>query len=151
MTGRPRAPTLLGVKAVITESFERIHRSNLVGMGVLPLTFKEGMDRKTLGLKGDEMIDILGLENLAPRMDIKLVIKRANGTTDTVDAALPRRYRRRGELLPPRRHPAVRAARHGEGGLRAGLCPAPAGAERPQTPEICWVMGVVGANAHDPA
>ncbi|HEY1858007.1 aconitate hydratase AcnA [Acidocella sp.] len=76
---------LLGVKAVITESFERIHRSNLVGMGVLPLTFKEGMDRKTLGLKGDELIDILGLESLAPRMDIKLVIKRANGTTDTVD------------------------------------------------------------------
>ena len=76
---------LLGVKAVITESFERIHRSNLVGMGVLPLTFKEGMDRKTLGLKGDEMIDILGLESLAPRMDIKLLIKRANGTTDTVD------------------------------------------------------------------
>jgi aconitate hydratase len=76
---------LLGVKAVITESFERIHRSNLVGMGVLPLTFKEGMDRKTLGLKGDEMIDILGLENLAPRMDLKLVIKRANGATDMVD------------------------------------------------------------------
>ena len=76
---------LLGVKAVITESFERIHRSNLVGMGVLPLTFKDGMDRKTLGLKGDELIDILGLENLSPRMDIKLVIKRANGTTDTVD------------------------------------------------------------------
>ncbi len=76
---------LLGVKAVITESFERIHRSNLVGMGVLPLTFKEGMDRKTLGLKGDELIDIVGLENLAPRMDLKLLIKRANGTTDTVD------------------------------------------------------------------
>jgi aconitate hydratase len=76
---------LLGVKAVITESFERIHRSNLVGMGVLPLTFKDGMDRKTLGLKGDELIDVLGLENLAPRMDIKLLIKRANGTTDTVD------------------------------------------------------------------
>jgi aconitate hydratase len=76
---------LLGVKAVITESFERIHRSNLVGMGVLPLTFKEGMDRKTLGLKGDEMIDIVGLEHLASRMDLKMLIKRANGTTDTVD------------------------------------------------------------------
>jgi aconitate hydratase len=76
---------LLGVKAVITESFERIHRSNLVGMGVLPLTFKEGMDRKTLGLKGDELIDILGLDHLAPRMDIKLSITRANGTVDTVD------------------------------------------------------------------
>ena len=76
---------LLGVKAVITESFERIHRSNLVGMGVLPLTFKEGTDRKTLGLKGDEVIDILGLDALSPRMDIKLVIHRANGKTDTVD------------------------------------------------------------------
>ena len=49
-TGRPRAPTLLGVKAVIAESFERIHRSNLVGMGVLPLQFKDGMTRKTLNL-----------------------------------------------------------------------------------------------------
>jgi aconitate hydratase len=76
---------LLGVKAVITESFERIHRSNLVGMGVLPLTFKEGMDRKTLGLLGDELIDIVGLENLSPRMDLKLTIKRANGKIDAVD------------------------------------------------------------------
>jgi aconitate hydratase len=76
---------LLGVKAVITESFERIHRSNLVGMGVLPLTFKDGMDRKTLGLKGDELIDILGLDHLSPRMDLKLAIHRANGTTDHVD------------------------------------------------------------------
>jgi aconitate hydratase len=76
---------LLGVKAVITESFERIHRSNLVGMGVLPLTFKEGMDRKTLGLKGDEIIDIVGLDGLAPRMDLGLVIHRANGTVDKVD------------------------------------------------------------------
>jgi aconitate hydratase len=76
---------LLGVKAVITESFERIHRSNLVGMGVLPLTFKEGMDRKTLALQGDELIDIVGLENLSPRMDLKLTIHRANGTVDTVD------------------------------------------------------------------
>jgi aconitate hydratase len=76
---------LLGVKAVITESFERIHRSNLVGMGVLPLTFKEGMDRKMLELKGDELIDIVGITNLSPRMDLKLVIKRANGKTDTVD------------------------------------------------------------------
>ncbi|HQT64726.1 MAG: aconitate hydratase 1 [Acidocella sp. 20-57-95] len=76
---------LLGVKAVITESFERIHRSNLVGMGVLPLTFKEGMDRKSLNLRGDELIDIVGLENLSPRMDLKLAIHRANGTVDHVD------------------------------------------------------------------
>jgi aconitate hydratase len=75
---------LLGVKAVIVESFERIHRSNLVGMGVLPLTFKDGMDRKTLGLTGEEILDITGLANLSPRMDLSLVIHRPNGTTDTV-------------------------------------------------------------------
>ncbi len=75
---------LLGVKAVITESFERIHRSNLVGMGVLPLTFKDGMDRKTLALDGTEMLDIIGLANLSPRMDLTLVIHRTNGTVDKV-------------------------------------------------------------------
>ncbi len=75
---------LLGVKAVITESFERIHRSNLVGMGVLPLTFKDGMDRKSLGLTGEEIIDVLGLEKLSPRMDLSLVIHRADGRVDTV-------------------------------------------------------------------
>ncbi len=75
---------LLGVKAVIVESFERIHRSNLVGMGVLPLTFKDGMDRKTLDITGDEVIDIEGLETITPRMDLTLVIHRSNGTTDRV-------------------------------------------------------------------
>ena len=75
---------LLGVKAVVVESFERIHRSNLVGMGVLPLTFKDGMDRKSLGLTGEEVLDILGLEDLSPRMDLDLVIHRPDGTTDTV-------------------------------------------------------------------
>ncbi len=76
---------LLGIKAVIAESFERIHRSNLVGMGVLPLTFKDGMTRKTLNLIGDELIDIVGLDELSPRMSIKLAIHRANHTTDTID------------------------------------------------------------------
>ena len=76
---------LLGVQAVIAESFERIHRSNLVGMGVLPLIFKEGVTRKTLGLKGDELIDIVGITTLSPRMDLKLIIKRANGQTDNLD------------------------------------------------------------------
>ncbi len=75
---------LLGAKAVIVESFERIHRSNLVGMGVLPLTFKDGMDRKTLGITGEETIDIVGLQDIKPRMDLTLVIHRANGTTDRV-------------------------------------------------------------------
>ena len=75
---------LLGVKAVIVESFERIHRSNLVGMGVLPLTFKEGMGRAELNLTGEEKIDILGLDKLSPRMDLALQIHRADGTIDTV-------------------------------------------------------------------
>ena len=75
---------LLGVRAVIVESFERIHRSNLVGMGVMPLTFKEGMDRKSLGLTGEEVLDITGLENLSPRMDLTLVIHRPNGKVDQV-------------------------------------------------------------------
>ncbi len=75
---------LLGAKAVIVESFERIHRSNLVGMGVLPLVFKEGMDRKSLGITGEELIDITGLETITPRMELSLVIHRPNGTVDTV-------------------------------------------------------------------
>jgi aconitate hydratase len=75
---------LLGVKAVITESFERIHRSNLVGMGVLPLTFKPGVDRRALGLTGEELLDITGLDALAPRIEFSLVIHRPNGKVDTV-------------------------------------------------------------------
>ncbi|HTK86053.1 MAG TPA: aconitate hydratase AcnA, partial [Patescibacteria group bacterium] len=68
---------LLGVKAVIAESFERIHRSNLVGMGILPLQFKEGEDRKTLKLQGDETFDIVGLEKgIKPRMDLKVAISK---------------------------------------------------------------------------
>jgi len=75
---------LLGIKAVIVESFERIHRSNLVGMGVLPLTFQEGTDRNSLGLGGEEVLDIVGLADLHPRMDLTLVIHRPNGKTDKV-------------------------------------------------------------------
>ncbi|MBV9758770.1 MAG: aconitate hydratase AcnA, partial [Alphaproteobacteria bacterium] len=75
---------LLGVKAVIAESFERIHRSNLVGMGVLPLLFYEGTDRKTLGLTGAEVLDIVGLAELKPRMELTLVIHRPGGQTDRV-------------------------------------------------------------------
>lgn len=71
---------LLGVKAVIAESFERIHRSNLVGMGVLPLTFKEGTTRKSLGLDGSETITISGLENaITALMDVTCTITRKTG------------------------------------------------------------------------
>jgi aconitate hydratase len=76
---------LLGIKAVIAESFERIHRSNLVGMGVLPLLFPEGVTRHALDLKGDEVIDIAGLDALRPRMALSLRISRANGTVDALD------------------------------------------------------------------
>jgi len=76
---------LLGVKAVVVESFERIHRSNLVGMGVLPLQFKDGMDRKTLQLDGSEIFDFLGIEGkISPRQDVTLRITRANGKVDDV-------------------------------------------------------------------
>ena len=76
---------LLGVKAVVVESFERIHRSNLVGMGVLPLQFKDGTDRKTLGLDGSEVFDVLGIEGkITPRQDVTLRITRANGKVDDV-------------------------------------------------------------------
>jgi aconitate hydratase len=73
---------LLGVKAVIVESFERIHRSNLVGMGVLPLQFKDGENRQTLKLSGDEHFDILGLgSSLKPNQDISAVIHYADGSS----------------------------------------------------------------------
>ena len=62
-----KGTNLLGVKAVVAESFERIHRSNLVGMGVLPLQFKEGENARTLGLDGSETIDVTGLEDGAAR------------------------------------------------------------------------------------
>jgi aconitate hydratase len=76
---------LLGVKAVIAESFERIHRSNLVGMGVLPLEFKGGLTRKDLNLTGAELFDITGVEaGLSPRMELTLTVTRADGSKQTV-------------------------------------------------------------------
>ena len=75
---------LLGIRAVVAESFERIHRSNLVGMGVLPLLFPTGTNRETLGLRGDETIDIEGLDAITPRMILNMVITRADGGTQTV-------------------------------------------------------------------
>ncbi|HEX2915270.1 MAG TPA: aconitate hydratase [Chloroflexia bacterium] len=80
-----KGTNLLGVKAVVAESFERIHRSNLVGMGVLPCQFKEGTNAQALGLDGTETFDLLGLEeNLRPRQDATLVIHRNNGETQQV-------------------------------------------------------------------
>jgi aconitate hydratase len=80
---------LLGIKAVCVRSFERIHRSNLVGMGVLPLQFKGTDSVDSLGLKGDEVIDVVGLENgIRPQMDVKLVIHRKDGSAREVAVLL---------------------------------------------------------------
>ncbi|MBD0706774.1 aconitate hydratase AcnA [Pseudomonas sp. PSB1] len=82
-----KGTNLLGVKAVIAESFERIHRSNLVGMGVLPLQFKLDQNRKSLNLTGKETLDILGLSDveLTPRMNLPLVITREDGRQERIE------------------------------------------------------------------
>lgn len=96
---------LLGVRTVIVESFERIHRSNLVGMGVLPLQFKEGESRETLGLKGDDSFTITGLANLEPRQDVEVEVTRADGSTFTftalcrIDTANEMEYYKNGGIL----------------------------------------------------
>lgn len=80
-----KGPKLQGVQAVIAESFERIHRSNLIGMGILPLQFKEGENRKTLQLDGTEIISIVGLDdNMKPSADVKAVIQRQDGSKSEV-------------------------------------------------------------------
>ncbi|HLW58251.1 MAG TPA: hypothetical protein VKY27_12740, partial [Bacteriovoracaceae bacterium] len=70
---------LLGIKAVITESFERIHRSNLIGMGVIPLQFTEGATRKTLGLDGTEEVTITGIPSMGPKALLDAEFKKSNG------------------------------------------------------------------------
>jgi aconitate hydratase len=93
------------VKVVITESFERIHRSNLVGMGVMPLNFINGQSRDTLGLKGDESFTVHIPSNLKPRQLIKVEATRADGSTlafDTlcrVDTPVEVEYYRNGGIL----------------------------------------------------
>jgi aconitate hydratase len=99
---------LLGVRAVVAQSFERIHRSNLVGMGVLPLQFKEGTNAATLRLDGTEVFDITGLENgtVRPQQDLTLVIRRASGETEEVavtlriDTPIEVDYYQHGGILP---------------------------------------------------
>jgi aconitate hydratase len=98
---------LLGVRAVIVESFERIHRANLVGMGVLPLAFPEGVSRKTLGIDGSETFDIVGVGNgVKPGMTLPLTIHRADGSSETVtltcriDTLDEVEYYRHGGILP---------------------------------------------------
>jgi aconitate hydratase len=102
-----KGTTLLGVRAVIAQSFERIHRNNLVGMGVLPCQFKEGTNAATLNLDGTETFDIKGLETgIKPRQDVTLVIHRQNGDTDEVpvilriDTPIEVDYYQHGGILP---------------------------------------------------
>jgi aconitate hydratase len=97
---------LLGVKAVVARSFERIHRSNLVGMGVLPLEFTEGDSARSLGIGGGEEYDILGLEDLRPRQEVTMVIRRKDGSRQEVrllsriDTPVEVEYYRHGGILP---------------------------------------------------
>jgi aconitate hydratase len=98
---------LLGVKAVIAQSFERIHRSNLVGMGVLPCQFKDEVNAASLGLEGTETLDLLGLENgVNPLQDVTLVVRRANGAKEEVpvilriDTPIELDYYQHGGILP---------------------------------------------------
>ncbi len=79
-----KGTNLLGVKAVIAQSFERIHRSNLVGMGVIPFTFEEGTSWATLGLKGDETVEIDGIESIKPRQKMVAKVTFADGTVKNV-------------------------------------------------------------------
>ena len=81
-----KGTNLLGVRAVIVESFERIHRSNLVGMGVLPLQFKDGETRETLGLTGDDSFTITGVAALQPRQDVTVEVTRKDGSKFTFTA-----------------------------------------------------------------
>jgi aconitate hydratase len=97
---------LLGVKAVVAKSFERIHRSNLVGMGVLPLQFKGSDTVASLGIKGDETFDIAVPADIRPQQDLTLVIRRADGSTKQVpvlcriDTPIEVDYYRHGGILP---------------------------------------------------
>jgi aconitate hydratase len=98
---------LLGVRAVVARSFERIHRSNLVGMGVLPLQFKEGVSAQTLQLEGTEVYDVLGLnDQLKPQQDLTLRITRAGGKTEDapvtcrIDTPIEVDYYQHGGILP---------------------------------------------------
>jgi aconitate hydratase len=98
---------LLGVRAVIAQSFERIHRSNLVGMGVLPCQFKDGVNAQTLKLDGTESFDLIGFETeIRPRQNVTLVIHRTNGEVEEVpvtlriDTPIEVDYYRHGGILP---------------------------------------------------
>ena len=111
---------LLGIRAVIAQSFERIHRSNLVGMGVLPLVFEAGQSWPGLGITGDETVTIRGLDRAEAAAEAHRHHRVRGRQVARHRGAVPNRYRGGAELLPARRHPPVRAAQPGERGLRTG-------------------------------
>jgi aconitate hydratase len=101
-----KGPRLLGVRAILAESFERIHRANLVGMGILPLQFEDGAGPAALGLSGDEHYDIRGLTTLRPRGSVEVSARRADGVPVArwrarvrVDTARDLEYVRRDGIL----------------------------------------------------
>jgi aconitate hydratase len=100
-----KGTALLGVRAVIARSFERIHRANLAGMGVLPCQLPDGVSAEALGLDGTETFDLLGLQRLQPRQAARLVIRRRDGRTDEValtvriDTPIEAEYVRAGGIL----------------------------------------------------
>jgi aconitate hydratase len=109
-----KGPMLQGVKAVIAESFERIHRSNLVGMGVLPLRFAEGQNAESLGLDGSEVFDIEGLMTTSNPKRVHRQSQESRRQGDRVQSHRAAEHRCGSELLPQRRHPAHGAAEFGE-------------------------------------
>jgi aconitate hydratase len=101
-----KGPKLLGIRAVIAESFERIHRSNLLGMGILPLQFLPGEDRDSLGLSGEEVYTINGLDRLVPGAQITILAEDAKGKRKEfsalvrIDTPNEIEYYRHGGILP---------------------------------------------------
>ena len=110
-----KGTVLLGVRAVIAESFERIHRSNLVGMGVLPLQFRPGEGADTLGLDGTEKYTITGVGELKPRQDVTVQVIKDDGRESQLHCPLPHRYLQRARIFQVGRHPALRAEEAGGG------------------------------------
>jgi aconitate hydratase len=101
-----KGTALLGIRAVVAKSFERIHRSNLIGMGVLPLQFRGSDSWQSLGLRGDEVVDVVLADDLKPLSDATLVITAADGSRRTltvtlrIDTPIEVDYYRHGGILP---------------------------------------------------
>ena len=108
-----KGPLLQGVRAAIAESFERIHRSNLIGMGILPLEFAAGDSRRSLGLDGEELFDIAAGDDLQPGAAVEVVARGGRRRGEALHGGLPHRHPGGAGVLPQRRHPADGAAAHG--------------------------------------